>query len=698
MRLMRLVWVVALISAISLCSARAGVVINEIFYHAPNDLEDLQWIELFNSGDQPVDISGWSLDQGKLFTFPKDTAIAAQGYLVVALSTDQFRLNYRLPSLGPLKKPLKHGGGQIELQNAAGERVDLAKYKDHEPWPASPDGYSSSLERICPSASGEIAENWAASPLPAEQPRPGGTPGKKNSCFSAVVPPNVKVTSEILEDASPKQPLDVRVEAKDPAAIREITLLYRTVADGVESKELSLLMNKDAATSKFSSAIPPQNAATLVRYRIKVDAEGASRFYPSENDLNNTFSTYIHNPWPAAKIPLGLIIHGQQPRGVRAIRGFFGGPGGPSSGPRPPRGPCAFVYVDNKTGKTTLFDHVNAPERNGGRGYKVHFNKDNTLNGMTAVSIIFEGSERFLLAEAMAYDLYHRAGNAAPNAEFMRLFVDGRMVGYHLVVENPNRSFIRRNKLDDGGDLFKIRWFGRGVAGQHERKTNPQGGHDDLVALIDQLRRTKGDEQWKVIQENFNVNEVATYFAINMVLSHWDGYFNNYFTYHDTHGTKKWEMYPWDQDKTWGYYDGIGGDDVFFDMPLTFGMQGDPRPGDRWGGNGGNPFGPGPAWWRPGGYFSSPLLANPQFRKIFLTRVKEILDKDYTEAVYFPLLKQTAERLNEDVILRAKMHGSDEGYAKQVLEHNIESLRTHLLKRRAFLLEQPELLALDKNK
>jgi len=78
--------------------------------------------------------------------------------------------------------------------------------------------------------------------------------------------------------------------------------------------------------------------------------------------------------------------------------------------------------------------------------------------------------------------------------------------------------------------------------------------------------------------------------------------------------------------------------------------------------------------------------------------VKEILDKDYTEAVYFPLLKQTAARLSEDVILRAKMHGSDEGYAKQVLEHNIESLRTHLLKRRAFLLEQPELLALDKNK
>src|SRR2546421_12341780 len=138
MRLNRVVGILAILAAICCTQARAGVVINEIFYHAPNDLENLQWIELFNSADQPEDISGWSLDQGKLFTFPKDTAIAAQGYLIVALDRNQFRVNYRLASLGPLKKPLKHGSGQIELQNAAAERVDLAKYKDHLPSPTSP--------------------------------------------------------------------------------------------------------------------------------------------------------------------------------------------------------------------------------------------------------------------------------------------------------------------------------------------------------------------------------------------------------------------------------------------------------------------------------------------------------------------------------------------------------------------------------
>src|SRR5438045_7674930 len=162
---MRLGKVIAVLAALlSFSAARAGVVINEIFYHAPNELEYVQWIELLYTGDAPADISGWSLDQAKLFTFPKDTAIAAQGYLVVALNPAKFRQYYNTTAIGPLKHALKHGGQQIELSNDKRERVDLARYKDHDHWPTSPDGYSASLERRCTAVSGETAQTWAASP------------------------------------------------------------------------------------------------------------------------------------------------------------------------------------------------------------------------------------------------------------------------------------------------------------------------------------------------------------------------------------------------------------------------------------------------------------------------------------------------------------------------------------------------------
>jgi len=255
---------------------------------------------------------------------------------------------------------------------------------------------------------------------------------------------------------------------------------------------------------------------------------------------------------------------------------------------------------------------------------------------MRTIVLIFESLDRFVLAEPLAYEVYRKAGNAACRTDFVRTWVDGRPIGYQLLIEVVNKSFLKHNHLDHSGNLYKCNWFGNGLIGQHEKKTNVRGGHDDLVKIVELLGKTKGDEQWAVIKKHFDVEQVINYFAVNMVLSHWDGYFNNYFTYHDVKGSGKWTIYPWDQDKTWGYHDHIRGYEVFHTMPLTLGMAGDLPPG--WPKNK-----PPPntfvfeysIWWRPGGVFSKPLLANPQFRKLFLARTKEILETVYTEKVFF---------------------------------------------------------------
>jgi len=75
-------------------------------------------------------------------------------------------------------------------------------------------------------------------------------------------------------------------------------------------------------------------------------------------------------------------------------------------------------------------------------------------------------------------------------------------------------------------------------------------------------------------------------------------------------------------------------------MPLAFGMAGDRPPGVSGDSARGGRFGRGgPMWWREGGYFSRPLLANVEFRRLFLARTKEILEKIYTQEVYFPLIE-----------------------------------------------------------
>jgi hypothetical protein len=154
-------------------------------------------------------------------------------------------------------------------------------------------------------------------------------------------------------------------------------------------------------------------------------------------------------------------------------------------------------------------------------------------------------------------------------------------------------------------------------------------------------------------------------------------------------------MHPWDQDQTWGIINGGWNHEVFHDMPLTFGMAGDVPPGE----SRPNPrgerfrFGRGPGWWRPGGWFSSPLLANPQFRKIFLARTRELLETVYTPERMKPLIGRMRENLREEVELRAKITGGDPRQDLEFFEHCLRGFEQHVELRRRFLLAQPELAA-----
>lgn len=70
------------------------VVINELMYHPITENDDDQYLELFNRSASPVNLSGWTLGGGVSFTFPSNTTIAANGYVVVANVRASFLANY----------------------------------------------------------------------------------------------------------------------------------------------------------------------------------------------------------------------------------------------------------------------------------------------------------------------------------------------------------------------------------------------------------------------------------------------------------------------------------------------------------------------------------------------------------------------------------------------------------------------------
>jgi len=100
--------VVLVLSAV----AEASVLINEIELNPPEG--GVEWIELYNSGNESVDISGWTASitdgswVGKFAPVPAGTMISPMGFYVLSG-----------------QRGWKHDdGGFAVLYNAAGEKVD----------------------------------------------------------------------------------------------------------------------------------------------------------------------------------------------------------------------------------------------------------------------------------------------------------------------------------------------------------------------------------------------------------------------------------------------------------------------------------------------------------------------------------------------------------------------------------------------
>jgi hypothetical protein len=127
------------LTALMLCASALGsVVINEIEVNPPEGGTD--WVELYNSGDAAVDLSGWKAtitDGGWVgeAKIPEGTIIQAKGFYLAVGS------------------PLWHheDGGYASLYNAAGEKVDESAFckdgLDNDfTWGRRPDGHDTNTD------------------------------------------------------------------------------------------------------------------------------------------------------------------------------------------------------------------------------------------------------------------------------------------------------------------------------------------------------------------------------------------------------------------------------------------------------------------------------------------------------------------------------------------------------------------------
>ena len=158
----------------------SSVVINEIMYHSdslchPTDIDELDYLELYNYSNTPINLADCSFSDGFKYKFPYPTILPASGYLVLAENVDEFNATYGFLPYGQYIGKLSNSGDRIEFNSPDGQVIDSLSYTDKNPWDIDPDGYGPSLELLFATMDNNDPLSWFRSDNDC------GTPANPNS-------------------------------------------------------------------------------------------------------------------------------------------------------------------------------------------------------------------------------------------------------------------------------------------------------------------------------------------------------------------------------------------------------------------------------------------------------------------------------------------------------------------------------------
>ena len=158
-----------------------NIVINEISYNPSSSFNTEDWIEIYNNGESPVNISGWvykDSDDAHSFVIPQGTILDSNAYLVLCVDTSLFKPLFPDVDnfIGNVSFGLSGSGELIRLYDNEMNIMDSLTYDDNAPWPTQPDGNGPTLSLKNPDLDNTLGENWNSS-------IGYGTPGKINDTF-----------------------------------------------------------------------------------------------------------------------------------------------------------------------------------------------------------------------------------------------------------------------------------------------------------------------------------------------------------------------------------------------------------------------------------------------------------------------------------------------------------------------------------
>ncbi|MGC9327205.1 MAG: lamin tail domain-containing protein, partial [Candidatus Hinthialibacter sp.] len=297
----------------------AQIVINEIHYDPDDKTEWVEFIELYNAGGVPVDLSGWRFRSAVEFQFPEASSIPAGGYVVVGQDPGAIASKYQVSHsilYGPFEGRLENDGEEIELSESDGQTADRVAYALGFPWPTVGDpipeyrtGSSHSIQLVNPTFDNDLGGSWrSGSP----------TPGKQNSVYAENIPPQIRQVKHSPQQPRSNEAVLISAKASDPDGVAGVKLLYQIVDPGeyialddarYKTDWIEIDMHDDgikgdeiAGDFTYTVELPSslQQHRRFIRYRITVsDFLGNALTVPYADDPQPNFAYFCYDGVPS---------------------------------------------------------------------------------------------------------------------------------------------------------------------------------------------------------------------------------------------------------------------------------------------------------------------------------------------------------------------------------------------------------------
>ncbi len=605
------------------------VLISEIMYHPQEvdlpypdyeDREDAEFIEIWNSGSNSIDVSFYMLE-GISYCFPSGTILNPDQRIVLVKDSLAFQEVFGGVSFGEYEGKLSNTGEKIKLFDNQGLELHRVNYRDSYQWPSKADGLGHSLELICSTCDTEKFSNWIASKHPN-----GHTARNPNSLFVSSNYP--AIDSIVLNDHQPDpgQVVTVQVYLADATSVS----LGYTVNYGT-----TITLTGTIQGNMASFSLPPFAAGDIVHYFVTAEKSNHIFSMPRTDDILPNYSFIVNNP-------------NRTPSNFPIIDWYY-------DAATPDSALTTLAYEGQVISNAFAWWRRN-------KHWRVELPKGQefSMDGYTTLTVdefqfnrpdhMFGWWVNGTMARTAVFtNIISEAGEPRLDAFNVRVDENGQYGKIWTYLTWPDGNWRDHVGITEGHEYFKFP--STIVPGTPNPDIKyPAGGDNASINALMALADSVGPH----LMDVYDIPRMVNFAALSTIICHWDAGLKNFYMHKHPNG--RWEGDIWDVDAS--PRTGVAAtDSTWCKCAELSGMApGLVTPA-------GNPVIPHPN--NAGNMFAKPLIANnTRVKNMYYRRLRTLIDKYYAPGEMMSRVVEQADSTDPDILYTAASYSANHNIAE----------------------------------